>query len=411
MDKDSKENAREDEPATRTHKGSSAGFATKAVHAGQDPENWSYLQVIPPISLSTTFKQRSPNSPVKFDYSRGGNPMRDVLETCLAALEDAKAAFVFSSGMAAIGALSALVKSGERIVCSDDVYGGTAKYFREVLGTSYGIALDMVDLTNLEALERALVPETRMVWIETPTNPLLKIIDIRAVSKLVRGRSLHAVVAVDGTFMTPYFQRPLALGADVVVHSLTKYMNGHSDVVMGCAASNCEQINAHLANMQLTAGAVPSPFDMYLVNRGLKTLHLRMERHQNNAMRLARYLLSHPSIEAVNYPGLDTHPGHAIHVSQASGCCGMISFKHRGGLTESQTFLQELRVFFLAESLGGFESLAELPSLMTHASVPSEERASLGIFDNLVRLSVGIEEYEDIERDVAKALAKAFPGQ
>jgi len=380
-------------------------FATNAIHVGQDAENWSNNELVPPICLATTFKQEHPAQPKKYDYSRAGNASREVLETCLASLEDAKYCHVFASGLSATMAVCGLMSTGDHIICCDDVYGGSQRYLRRV-AVKNGIRTTLVDLTNLPELEKHLTPDTKLIWIETPTNPLLKVIDIRAVCDIVKRVQPTAMVVVDNTFMTPYFQRPLDLGADIVVHSITKYLNGHVDVVMGCAMTRNEEVHQHLNFFQLAVGANPSPFDCYLVNRGLKTLHLRMKAHYENALRVAQYLEAHPMVERVMYPALPSHPQHEIHKKQTKGMSGMMSFYLKGNLDETIQFLKNLKVFILAESLGGYESLAEHPALMTHASVPAEERAVLGIGDNLIRFSVGVEDIEDLIADLDQAFKR-----
>lgn len=385
----------------------SSGFGTKAIHVGQEPEKWDMNQVVPIISLSTTYKQDRPGEPKGHDYSRAGNPTRDVLQENLAALENGKYCRVFASGLAASMSMANILKSGDHIVCSDDVYGGTQRYFRRVSVPQHGLKVDFVDLTNLDDLKKALKKETKMVWFESPSNPLLKVVDIAAVAEIVKQFNEEILIVVDNTFMSPYFQKPLNLGADVVVHSITKYINGHSDVVMGAAITNSAAIDEHLFFMQLAVGAVPSPFDCYLVNRGIKTLHLRMKAHSENALETAQWLEKDPRIERVLYPALPSHPQHEIHKKQTSGMSGMISFYIKGGLKESRTFLSSLKIFTLAESLGGYESLAELPSIMTHASVPEEDRKVLGITDNLIRLSIGCEDKTDLIADLDQALRVA----
>jgi len=380
-------------------------FATNAIHVGQDAENWSNNELVPPICLATTFKQEHPAQPKKYDYSRAGNASREVLETCLASLEDAKYCHVFASGLSATMAGCGFMSTGDHIICCDDVYGGSQRYLRRV-AVKNGIRTTLVDLTNLPELEKHLTPDTKLIWIETPTNPLLKVIDIRAVCDIVKRVQPTAMVVVDNTFMTPYFQRPLDLGADIVVHSITKYLNGHVDVVMGCAMTRNEEVHQHLNFFQLAVGANPSPFDCYLVNRGLKTLHLRMKAHYENALRVAQYLEAHPMVERVMYPALPSHPQHEIHKKQTKGMSGMMSFYLKGNLDETIQFLKNLKVFILAESLGGYESLAEHPALMTHASVPAEERAVLGIGDNLIRFSVGVEDIEDLIADLDQAFKR-----
>jgi len=380
-------------------------FATNAIHVGQDAENWSNWECVPPICLATTFKQEHPAQPKKYDYSRAGNATREVLEKCLASLEDAKECAVFSSGLSATMAVCGLISSGDHVVCCDDVYGGTQRYLRRV-AVKNGIKTTLVDMTDLNKVEKAMTPETRLVWIESPTNPLLKVVDIQAMCQMVRRVQPKALIVVDNTFMTPYFQRPLALGADIVVHSITKYLNGHVDVVMGCAMTSDEKIAEQFRFFQLAVGANPSPFDCYLVNRGLKTLHLRMRAHYENALRIAQYLEAHPLVERVMYPALPSHPQHEIHKKQTKGMSGMMSFYLKGNLDETIQFLKNLKVFILAESLGGYESLAEHPALMTHASVPADERAILGIGDNLIRFSVGVEDVDDLIADLDQAFKR-----
>ncbi|MFH4975981.1 hypothetical protein AB6A40_002690 [Gnathostoma spinigerum] len=386
-----------------------AHFGTNAIHVGNEPEQWEMNQVIPPISLSTTFKQAEPGKPKVHDYSRAGNPSRDVLQKNIASLEDAEFCRVYASGLAATMSIVNLLSHGDHIICSDDVYGGTQRFFRKVSTPKHGINVSFVDLTDTEAFKNAFVPETKMVWCESPTNPLLKIVDIAAVASVTKKINKDVTVVIDNTFMSPYFQRPLSLGADIVLHSVTKYINGHSDVVMGAVVTNNKAIDEHLLFQQLAVGAVPSPFDCYLVNRGIKTLHLRMQAHMKNALEIARFLESNPRVERVLYPELESHPQHHIHKKQAKGMSGMMSFYLKGGLEESREFLSSLKIFTLAESLGGFESLAELPSIMTHASVPAECRISLGITDNLIRLSVGIEDVDDLIQDLDQALKAAIP--
>jgi len=379
-------------------------FATNAIHVGQEAENWTNNECVPPICLATTFKQEHPAQPKKYDYSRAGNATRDVLEQCLASLEDAKYCAVFASGLSATMAVSGLVGNGDHVLCCDDVYGGT-RYLRRV-AIKNGIQTTLVDLTDLKLVEKEIRPETKLVWIESPTNPLLKVIDIQAVCELVRRVQPKALIVVDNTFMTPYFQRPLALGADIVVHSITKYLNGHVDVVMGCTMTSDDKLNEHFRFFQLAVGANPSPFDCYLVNRGVKTLHLRMKAHYENALRVAQYLEAHPCVEKVMYPALPSHPQHEIHKKQTKGMSGMMSFYLKGNLDETIQFLKNLKVFILAESLGGYESLAEHPALMTHASVPADERAKLGIGDNLIRFSVGVEDVDDLIADLDQAFKR-----
>jgi len=324
------------------------------------------------------------------------------LEECIAALENAKYGLAFSAGLAATDCITHMLKSGDHIVCGDDVYGGTNRYFRRVI-SCLGVEVSYIDTSKTELIESAIQKNTRMIWLETPTNPTMKLCDIAAASKIAKSHK-DVILVVDNTFMSSYFQQPLSLGADIVMHSLSKYMNGHSDVIMGAAATNCEKLNEKLKFYQNAVGLVPSPFDCYLVNRGLKTLHVRMREHMKNGLAVAKFLESHPSVTKVLHPGLPSHPQHELAKRQTSGCSGMVSFYIKGGLNESQAFLQNLKVFTLAESLGGFESLAELPSIMTHASVPAADRELLGVSDSLIRLSVGLETTEDLIEDLDNAL-------
>uniref|UniRef100_A0A2M4CUB2 cystathionine gamma-lyase n=1 Tax=Anopheles darlingi TaxID=43151 RepID=A0A2M4CUB2_ANODA len=380
------------------------GFSTKAIHVGQDAEQWNSRAVVPPISMSTTFKQSGPAQHAGFEYGRSGNPTRDVLERCLASLDNGKFGLTFASGLGATTTVITMLKSGDHVVAGDDLYGGTNRLLRNV-AMKMGIEIDFIDLTNLEQVEQAIKPNTKLFWMETPTNPLLKVIDIRAVSEIAHKRP-GIVVVVDNTFLSAYLQRPLDLGADVVMYSLTKYMNGHSDVIMGAMVTSDEQIYERLKFLQNATGIVPSPFDCYLVNRSLKTLALRMERHKSNSLAIAQFLEGHPKVERVLHPGLPSHPQHELAKRQTYGHSGIMSFYIRGGLEEASVFLKALHVFTLAESLGGYESLAELPSVMTHASVPLEQRVTLGITDALVRLSVGLEDSDDLIGDLKQALEK-----
>lgn len=382
-------------------------FGTKATHAGQEPEKWKSNAVVPHISMSTTFKQRGPADHAGYEYSRSGNPTRQCLEECLAALEDAKYGMVFASGLATTTAITFLLKQGDHLISMDDLYGGTNRLFRQCT-TRMGVEESLVDCTNVQNVADAIKPNTRMVWIETPTNPTMRLVDIEAVCKVVKEKaSKECFVVVDNTFMSSYFQRPLMYGADIVMHSLTKYMNGHSDVVMGAACTNSDELAERLKFLQNATGPVPSPFDSFLVNRGLKTLHVRMREHMKNGLAVAHFLEKDPRVESVIHPGLPSHPQHELAKRQMRGYSGMVSFYIKGGLKEAETFLKSLKVFTLAESLGGFESLAELPSVMTHASVPAHEREKLKITDNLIRLSVGIEDEEDLLQDLDQALAAA----
>jgi len=380
------------------------GFATKAIHVGQEPEQWNSNAVIPPITLSTTFKQEAPAKHKGYEYGRSGNPSRSVLEACLASLDDAKYALCFASGLGATTSLVHLLHAGDHMISVDDVYGGTYRYFNKA-AACMNVETTFVDATEPSNLEKAIRPNTKLVWLESPTNPLLKVIDIKKIAEIAHNRDI--LLAVDNTFLTPYFQRPLDLGADVVVYSLTKYMNGHSDVIMGAVTTNNEDIHTRLRFLQNALGIVPSPFDCYLVNRSLKTLHIRMREHMKNSLEAARYLEKHPLVEKVMHPGLPSHPQHELAKRQCYGHSGVFSIYIKGGLNESSEFLKALKVFSLAESLGGYESLAELPSVMTHASIPREEREKTGITDNLIRLSVGLETSEDLIADLEQALKAA----
>jgi len=379
-----------------------AHFGTNAIHVGQEPEQWKSMAVVPPISMSSTFKQEYAGDESGYVYSRSANPTRDCLEKCIASLENGKYGLCFASGLAATDCITHSLKHGDHIICGDDVYGGTNRYFRNV-AARMGLEASFVDPTNPLNIKNAIKPTTRLVWVETPTNPIMKIIDIAAVAKILKAYEAIMFV-VDNTFMTPYFQLPLSLGADVVMHSLTKYMNGHSDAVMGALVTSNDEIYQKLKYMQNSAGLVPSPFDCYLVNRGLKTLHLRMREHMRNGMAVAKFLEKHPCVTKVIYPGLPSHPQHELVKKQCSGMTGMVSFYLKGGLNESKAFLSKLKVITLAESLGGFESLAELPAIMTHSSVPEADREVLGITNSFIRLSIGLEATEDLLNDLDQAL-------
>lgn len=388
-------------PAT-TDDGAGWKLDTLAIHAGQEPDP-VHGAVMQPIVLSSTFAQPEPGKPLRFDYSRSGNPTRAALEGCLAALERGKYGFAFASGCAAATTVLSTLRPGDAIACSDDVYGGTYRLLRGVFENN-GITSSFFDPTRADDLERVLTPATKLVWIESPSNPLLKLADIRELCE--RAASRRVPVLVDNTFASPIAQNPLELGANLVLHSTTKFLNGHSDVVGGAVVTNDETFAQRLRFLQNAIGAVPSPFDCYLVLRGLKTLAVRMQRHSETATELARRLSSHPAVERVSYPGLPSHPQHELWLRQMRIGGGIISFSIRGGLRASRDFLTYLRLFALAESLGGVESLAEHPALMTHASIPKELREQLGIGDGLIRLSVGLEHVDDLWRDLEHALGK-----
>jgi cystathionine beta-lyase/cystathionine gamma-synthase len=376
---------------------------TLAIHAGQRPDP-VHGAVMQPIVLSSTFAQPEPGKPLRYDYSRSGNPTRQALEECLAALEGGKFGFAFASGCAAATTLLHTLKPGDHVVCGDDVYGGTYRLFARVL-EPFGVQASFVDLRSEDALVAAIRPETRMIWLETPTNPMLRLADIEAIAALARRRELRLVV--DNTFASPILQSPLRLGANVVLHSTTKYVNGHSDVVGGALITSDAHLAERLRFLQNAMGAVPSPMDCYLVLRGIKTLPLRMQRHVENASELARRLEPHPRVTRVHYPGLPSHPQHELGLRQMRGGGGIVTLELAGGVPAASAFLRALRYFALAESLGGVESLAEHPALMTHASIPEAVRRASGISDGLVRLSVGVEHVEDLWRDLEQALSRS----
>jgi cystathionine gamma-lyase len=377
---------------------------TLCVHAGQ-PADPSSGAVMLPIVLSSTFAQDGPGATKGYDYGRAGNPTRAALEACLAALEGGTDAIAFASGCAATTTLLLTLKSGDHVVASDDVYGGTFRIFDKVM-KDFGIEATFVDMTDLAAAKKAMHPATRMIWVETPSNPMLKIIDIAGLAEIARAG--NAQLCVDNTFATPILQRPLELGATLVLHSMTKYLNGHSDVIAGCIMTSDRALAERLHFLQKAVGAVPSPFDCYMVLRGLKTLAVRMHKHVENARAVATFLASHPRVRRVLFPGLTSHPGHALAERQMSGPGGMISFELQDadGLAASTAFLKALRVFACAESLGGVESLAEHPALMTHASLEPAARHALGIGDGLIRLSIGIEDAGDLQADLDQALGE-----
>ncbi|CAH1099774.1 unnamed protein product [Psylliodes chrysocephalus] len=379
------------------------GFATSAIHHSQEPEQWDSMAVVAPLVSSTTFKQHGPANFKQYEYGRSGNPTRNVLENVLAKLDNASYGLTFSSGLGAITAIAGLLKSGDNIIVGDDVYGGTNRLFNKVF-SNFNIEVTLIDLVDISNLEKAIRPNTKLIWVETPTNPTLKVVDVRAASAIAKKHNI--IMAVDNTFLTPYLQRPLDLGADLAVYSLTKYMNGHSDVIMGSISTNDHALYEKLKFMQNAMGIIPSPFDCYQVNRSLKTLALRMKQHRTGGMVVAKYLETHPRVEKVLHPGLPSHPQHALFKKETSGHSGVFSFVLKGNLDDSKKFLSSLKVFTLAESLGGYESLAELPSIMTHASVPPELRKTLGITDSLIRLSVGLEDVEDLIGDLEQAFQK-----
>lgn len=377
------------------------GFSTRAIHAGQNPDPTTGA-IMTPLYLTSTYVQESPGVHKGYEYSRTSNPTRKAYEDCLASLESGKYGFAFASGCAATTTMMHMLKAGDHVIASDDLYGGTFRLFDKVI-RHHGIEFSFVDLSKTENFQAALKANTKMVWIETPTNPMLKLIDVRKVCAEANKKNLISVV--DNTFMSPYFQRPLELGATVVLHSTTKYINGHSDIVGGALITANSDVAERLAFLSNSTGAIQSTFDSFLCMRSLKTLPIRMKAHAENAMAVALFLEKHPKVEKILYPGLASHPQHALAKEQMFGFGGMITFYLKGGLKESSAFLEKVSVFSLAESLGGVESLIEHPAIMTHASVPAENRKMLGIDDNLVRLSVGIEDLDDLLWDLKNALA------
>lgn len=382
------------------HLPAGARLETVVIHGGQSPEPVTGA-VMTPIFQTSTYVQRAPGEHTGFEYSRTQNPTRFALERAVAALEGGRYGIAFASGCAATSTVVQLFDAGDHIVASDDLYGGTFRLFDKVMARR-GNRFTFVDVSDPARVEAALEPETKLVWIETPTNPMLKLCDIAAIADICRRRGI--LLAVDNTFCSPVLQRPLDLGADLVVHSTTKYIGGHSDVVGGVVVARDPDLHERLAFLQNSVGAVPGPQDCFLTLRGLKTLHVRMERHCHNAGRVASFLTEHPKISKVIYPGLPSHPQHALAQRQMKGMGGMISFYVDGDLEAARRFLTAVRVFALAESLGGVESLIEHPAIMTHASVPRENREALGIHDGFVRLSVGIEHVDDLLADLGQAL-------
>lgn len=378
-------------------------FTTRAIHAGQEPDPSNGATILP-IYPSSTFTQEEIGKFKGYEYSRTDNPTRKALETCLASLENGKYCRAFASGMAAISAILSLLVPGDHVIAAEDLYGGSYRIF-EWYRKHYGIDFTYVHGGDPENFARAVTPATKLIWIETPSNPLTQIVDIASVAAI--GRSYGVLLVTDNTFASPYLQQPLALGAEIVIHSTTKYINGHSDVVGGAVITNDPEVQKALGYYQNTAGAVPSPFDCWLTLRGLKTLSVRMERHQANARQIAAFLRRHHFVEVVHYPGLPDHPQHDLAKRQMSGFGGMVSFKMRGEREEANRFFKSLQVFSFAESLGAVESLACYPAVMTHAAIPKEKREERGITDGTIRLSVGIEDCEDLINDLMTALDAA----
>ncbi|MBO1063268.1 MULTISPECIES: cystathionine gamma-synthase [Nostocales] len=376
-------------------------FETKAIHEGQKPDAQTGA-VIVPIYLTSTYQQEAIGQHKGYEYSRTGNPTRQALEDALAALENGKFGLAFASGLAATTTILSLLKTGDHIIAGDDLYGGTYRLLEKVV-TNWGVTTTYVDIDHINDFETAIQPNTKLIWMETPTNPLLKIIDIAALAKVAHEHNL--ILVVDNTFASPYFQQPLNLGADIVVHSTTKYLGGHSDIIGGAVVTSNEELYQQIKFYQNAIGAVPSPFDSWLVLRGIKTLAVRMREHEKNALFLAKFLEQHPKVERIYYPGLPSHEQYHLAKSQMSGFGGMISLELKGGFDEVEKFASRLQLFVLAESLGGVESLLCYPSKMTHGSLPETERLKRGIKDNLVRLSVGIEHYLDLQADLENSLS------
>jgi cystathionine gamma-lyase len=380
-----------------------AAFATRCIHAGQRPDPTTGA-IMTPIFQTSTYVQDGPGGHKGFEYSRTQNPTRFALQDNLAALEGAAHGLCFASGCAATTAIALCLDAGDHVVASDDLYGGTFRLFDKVF-KRFGLTFSFVDMTDPENVRKAMTSKTKLVWIETPTNPMLKLVDIAAVAAIAKAAGAASVV--DNTFATPYLQLPLSLGADMVVHSATKYLGGHSDVVGGAVLTNSDEWQKRLAFVQNSAGGVPAPMDCFLVLRSTKTLHVRMQRHVENAVAIADLLANHPKVEKVYYPGLPSHPQHALAQRQMKAPGAMISFVVKGGLDAATRLLTTTKIFACAESLGGVESLIEHPAIMTHASVPAENRRALGIDDGLIRVSVGIEDVEDLKRDLRAALDAA----
>jgi len=381
-------------------------FETRAIHDGEEPnlKEGGTGDVVTPIHLASTFaRNKIDNPPHGYEYSRSGNPTRDALEKRLASLENARYGICFSSGLSACAnIILSLLKSGDHMIAFDDLYGGTRRLFTHVFNENYNIDVSYVDARDIENVENAVKDNTRLIWLETPTNPLLKICDIKAISGIAKSKGIPVVV--DNTFMTPYFQLPLELGAEIVIHSTTKYLNGHSDSVGGAVLVNDDKLHEKIRFHQNAAGGILSPFDSYMILRGTKTLALRMEKHQENALAIAKHLETHYKVGKVIYPGLPSHPQYETASKQMSGFGGMVSFELKTDLEKSRNFVESLRLFTLAESLGCVESLVELPALMTHSSIPEEDRKKIGIKDSLIRISVGLENIQDLLEDLDSAL-------
>ncbi len=381
---------------------SKSRFATRCIHAGQTPDP-STGAVMPPIYTTSTYAQTSPGVHKGYDYSRTNNPTRGAWERCIADLEGGVRGFAFASGMAATSTLLELLDAGSHIIAMEDLYGGTFRLFERVRRRTAKLDISFVDMSDVSAIEKAIRPETRMLWIETPTNPTLRLVDIEQAAQVARKRGILSVV--DNTFASPWVQRPLELGADIVMHSATKYLNGHSDMIGGVAVTANPELADRIGFLQNAVGAISGPFDSFLALRGVKTLALRMRQTSENAMQIASWLEKHPKVARVLYPGLESHPQHALAKKQMrNGFSGIVTFFVKGGLNEARAFLERCQIFTIAESLGGVESLVDHPGLMTHASIPPAKRKELGIDDSLIRLSVGIEDVADLIADLSDAL-------
>jgi cystathionine gamma-lyase len=376
-------------------------FGTKAIHAGIEPDP-STGAIMTPIYQTSTYVQKSPGNHKGYEYSRSHNPTRTALQKNLAALENGKHGLCFASGMAAIDTIIRILKPGDEVVSTNDLYGGSYRIFTKVFA-DFGIKFHFISMAEASNVEKSINDKTKLIWIETPTNPLLNIIDIKAIAEI--GKKKKVLVAVDNTFASPYIQNPLDLGADIVMHSVTKYLAGHSDVVMGAIIVNSDELREKLAFIQNACGAVPGPQDCFLVLRGIKTLHLRMQRHCENGMAVAEYLSKHPKVDQVYFPGLPNHKNHSVAKSQMKGFGGMVSFSLKSdNIEDAKKFLEQVKIFSLAESLGGVESLCGHPATMTHASIPKAEREKAGLKDSLIRLSIGVEDIEDIIEDLKQAI-------
>ncbi|XP_018322206.1 cystathionine gamma-lyase-like [Agrilus planipennis] len=382
-------------------------FTTTCIHAAQEPEKWKSLAIVPPIIMSSTFKQPEPGQITGYEYGRFNNPTRETLEGIIKTLHGAKYAYIFGSGMGAFSSLLGLLKAGDNIICTEDIYGGTNKLFSEI-AVPMGMTLTYVDPTNTSEFAKAVQPKTKLIWVESPTNPCLKLVDIQEVAKIAQKNNI--ILGVDNTFASIYLQRPLDLGATICGYSLTKYMNGHSDIIMGCMVVNDDVLGKRLQFLQMTIGAVPSPFDCSQVIRGIKTLEIRMHQHMINSLTVAKFLESHPNVDKVAHPGLPSHPQHDIAKKQMSGHSGMIALYLKGGVNEAKIFLKALKIFTVGISLGGYESLAQAPFFMTHALIPEEQRRRAGIVEGLIRMSIGLEDPEDLIADLNQALNKMTQG-